>query len=105
MFAPVNTQDPSVIDETNSSSTPIEESYDDLISRHKNERKQLMSRITALKKSVTKRNKKRKKEIQSEVAKLESDLQKRHEQEIKEHQIKYGVMDEQSNDLKKEVCS
>ena len=105
MFAPVNAQDPSVVDETKSSSTSIEESYDDLISRHKNERKQLISRITALKKSVTKGNKKRKKEIQSEVAKLESDLQERHKQEIKEYQIKYGVIDEQSNDKKKEVCS
>ncbi|CAG8458014.1 9819_t:CDS:2 [Paraglomus occultum] len=97
MFAPVNTQDPSVIDETKSSSTSIEESYDDLISRHKNERKQLISRITALKKSAG--NKKRKKEIQAEVAKLENDLQERHKQEIKEHQMKYGVMNE---DKKKE---
>lgn len=53
-----------------------------LITRHKQERKDLQSKIQSLKKSVPKGDKKKKKEITEEIAKLEYDLNARHTSEL-----------------------
>lgn len=56
---------------------------DELVAKHKKERKELQAKIQAIKKSVPKGDKKRKKESNEEIAKLESELNQRHEEEIK----------------------
>lgn len=55
---------------------------DDLVSRHKKERKELQAKIQALKKTAGKGDKKKKKEVLEEIARLESDLDKRHAEEL-----------------------
>lgn len=57
---------------------------DELNARHKKERKELLSKIQALKKSAGKGDKKRKKEIQEEIVQLEIDLDRRHAEELAE---------------------
>ncbi|KAG5888459.1 hypothetical protein JTB14_017187 [Gonioctena quinquepunctata] len=55
---------------------------EDLLRKHKQEKKDLHSKIQYLKKSVPKGDKKKKKEIGEEIAKLELELDKKHEQEL-----------------------
>lgn len=55
---------------------------DDLVLRHKKERKELQAKIQVLKKTAGKGDKKKKKEILEEIARLESDLEKRHADEL-----------------------
>lgn len=54
----------------------------DLTLRHKKERKELQSKIQALKKTAGKGDKKKKKEVLEEIARLETDLDKRHADEL-----------------------
>ncbi|XP_076045494.1 deubiquitinase OTUD6B-like isoform X2 [Oratosquilla oratoria] len=54
-----------------------------LLSRHRKEKKDLQAQIMQLKKHVNK-DKKKKKEIADEIVKLEKDLQERHEKELAE---------------------
>ncbi|XP_018800308.1 PREDICTED: OTU domain-containing protein 6B [Bactrocera latifrons] len=65
---------------------------DDVLSRHRRERKDLQAKIQALKKSAPKNDKKKRKEIMEEVARIESDLEKKQASELveveKEQQIK-----------------
>ncbi|XP_065343897.1 deubiquitinase OTUD6B [Cloeon dipterum] len=49
---------------------------------HKKERKDLQSKIQALKKSCAKGDKKKKKEVAEEIVKLEADLEKRQQEQI-----------------------
>lgn len=55
---------------------------DDLSSRHKKERKELLAKVQALKKSASKGDKKKKKEVLEEIARLECDLEKKHAEEL-----------------------
>lgn len=55
---------------------------EDLVARHKKERKELQAKIQALKKTAGKGDKKKKKEVLEEIARLESDLDKRHADEL-----------------------
>lgn len=55
---------------------------EDLLSRHKKERKELQAKVQALKKSASKGDKKKKKEVLEEIVRLENDLDKRHADEI-----------------------
>lgn len=55
---------------------------EDLLSRHKKERKELQAKVQALKKSASKGDKKKKKEVLEEIVRLENDLDKRHAEEI-----------------------
>ena len=55
---------------------------EDLLARHKAEKKALTAQITALKKTVTKGEKAKRKEVLSEVDRLEAELKKRQEDEI-----------------------
>ncbi|XP_011202897.2 deubiquitinase OTUD6B [Bactrocera dorsalis] len=57
---------------------------DDVLSRHRRERKDLQAKIQALKKSAPKNDKKKRKEIMEEVARMESDLEKRQASELVE---------------------
>lgn len=51
---------------------------DDVLKRHKQEKKDLQSKIQGLKKSVPKNDKKKKKEITDEIARLEKELADKH---------------------------
>lgn len=55
---------------------------EDLLSRHKKERKELQAKIQALKKSASKGDKKKKKEVLEEIVRLESDLDRKHADEL-----------------------
>lgn len=55
---------------------------EELIKRHKQERKDLQSKIQSLKKSVTKGDKKKKKEVTEEIARLEQELEQKHSSEL-----------------------
>lgn len=57
---------------------------DDVLSRHRRERKDLQAKIQALKKSAPKNDKKKRKEIMEEVARMESDLEKKQAAELVE---------------------
>lgn len=57
-------------------------SDDDLIARHKKQRKELQAKIQALKKTAGKGDKKKKKEVQEEIVRLESDLDKQQAEEL-----------------------
>lgn len=52
--------------------------------RHKKERKELQSKVQALKKSAGKGDKKKKKEVLEEIARLEADLDQKHTDELKQ---------------------
>uniref|UniRef100_A0A1B6CUT1 ubiquitinyl hydrolase 1 n=1 Tax=Clastoptera arizonana TaxID=38151 RepID=A0A1B6CUT1_9HEMI len=60
----------------------IQESSEEIIQRHKKEKKDLQGKIQALKKSATKGDKKKKKEVSEEIAHLENELEKKHEDEL-----------------------
>lgn len=57
---------------------------EELLKKHRQEKKDLQSRIQSLKKSVPKGDKKKKKEVSEEIAKLEQDFNERVEKELKE---------------------
>ncbi|XP_065364519.1 deubiquitinase OTUD6B [Calliphora vicina] len=59
-------------------------SIEDIQSRHRKERKELQSKIQALKKNAPKSDKKKRKEVLEEIAKLETDLEKKQEEEIQQ---------------------
>lgn len=65
-----------------SSSDSVAETEDEeqLLARHRKERKDLQSKIQSLKKSKV--DKKKKKELQDEIARLESELEVRHAEEL-----------------------
>uniref|UniRef100_A0A0L8I910 OTU domain-containing protein n=1 Tax=Octopus bimaculoides TaxID=37653 RepID=A0A0L8I910_OCTBM len=54
---------------------------EDLLVRHRKEKKNLQAQIQKIKHSVPKGDKKRKKEATDEIAKLEGDLKKKHDEE------------------------
>jgi OTU domain-containing protein 6 len=60
------------------------EPLEDLLQRHKQEKKELQGQITKLKHSISKGDKKGKKAIQEQITQLEKDLQERHDRELKE---------------------
>ena len=62
------------------------ESRQDMESRHRKERKQLQSTLTALKKQAQSGDKKKKKQIQEDMERMEKQVKERHEQEIRELQ-------------------
>ncbi|XP_014485197.1 PREDICTED: OTU domain-containing protein 6B isoform X2 [Dinoponera quadriceps] len=55
---------------------------DELMQKHKRERKELQAQIQILKKSICKGDKKKKKEVMEEVGRLEESLEKRHTEEL-----------------------
>lgn len=57
---------------------------EELLQRHKEEKKELQSQITKLKHSVSKGDKKGKKAVQEQISQLEKDLKERHDKEIRE---------------------
>ncbi|KAG0054013.1 OTU domain-containing protein 6A [Gryganskiella cystojenkinii] len=59
------------------------ETVEELRARHKKEQKDLMAKVTALKKTATKGDKKKKKEVTTEAAQLEQALSLRQDQEEK----------------------
>ncbi|KAL4235248.1 hypothetical protein ACF0H5_006886 [Mactra antiquata] len=60
------------------------ESEEEILQRHRKERKDLQGEIQKLKHSVTKGDKKKKKEITEKIALLEADLNAKHEKELAE---------------------
>ncbi|KAL5277108.1 OTUD6B family protein [Megaselia abdita] len=58
------------------------ETEEDIISRHRKEKKDLQAKIQSLKKSATKGDKKKRKEVLEEIAKLEIDSEKKHSEEL-----------------------
>ncbi|RZB39090.1 OTU and/or Peptidase C65 domain containing protein [Asbolus verrucosus] len=60
----------------------MELNEEELIKRHKQERRDLQSKIQSLKKSVTKGDKKKKKEISEEIARLEQELDQKQSSEL-----------------------
>ncbi|XP_050515346.1 deubiquitinase OTUD6B-like [Diabrotica virgifera virgifera] len=60
---------------------------EDLLKKHRQEKKDLQSKIQALKKTVPKGDKKKKKEITEEIAKLELELDEKHRKELGESNI------------------
>ncbi|KAK9888813.1 hypothetical protein WA026_001036 [Henosepilachna vigintioctopunctata] len=59
---------------------------DDLLQRHKQEKKDLHSKIQSLKKSVPKGDKKKEKEVAEQISQLEKDLEDRHKSELLPYQ-------------------
>ncbi|XP_046403982.1 deubiquitinase OTUD6B [Ischnura elegans] len=59
-----------------------ETAEEELIKRHKKERKELQGKVLALKKSSNKYDKKRKKEVLEEIARLETELDLKQEEEL-----------------------
>ncbi|XP_011181782.2 deubiquitinase OTUD6B [Zeugodacus cucurbitae] len=57
---------------------------DDLLSRHRKQRKDLQAKIQALKKTAPKNDKKKRKEVMEEVVRMESDLEKKQAIELAE---------------------
>lgn len=57
---------------------------EELLQRHKEEKKELQSQITKLKHSVSKGDKKGKKAVQEQISQLEKDLKERHDKELRE---------------------
>lgn len=57
---------------------------EDLLTKHRRERKELQAKIQSLKKSCNKGDKKKKREVTEQIARLEADLNERQEQELKE---------------------
>ncbi|CAG9863334.1 unnamed protein product [Phyllotreta striolata] len=57
---------------------------EDLLKKHKQEKKDLQAKIQSLKKSAPKGDKKKKKEITEEIARLELELNEKHQQELDE---------------------
>lgn len=70
---------------------------EDLVARHKKERKELQAKIQALKKTAGKGDKKKKKEVLEEIARLESDLDKRHADELANAETNTVNGDDHSN--------
>jgi OTU domain-containing protein 6 len=60
----------------------VEVNEDELVKKHKQERKDLQSKIQSLKKSVTKGDKKKKKEVAEEIVRLEQELDARQSSEL-----------------------
>ncbi|KZC11963.1 PREDICTED: OTU domain-containing protein 6B [Dufourea novaeangliae] len=60
---------------------------EDLVQKHKKERKELQAQIQNLKKSICKGDKKKKKEVTEEVSHLEDVLEKKHEEELARWQV------------------
>jgi len=60
------------------------EPEEELIARHRREKKDLQAKIQALKKTATKGDKKKKKDVAEEIAKIEKELTEKHEVELKE---------------------
>ncbi|XP_015186875.1 PREDICTED: OTU domain-containing protein 6B [Polistes dominula] len=57
-------------------------SEDELLQKHKRERKELQAQIQVLKKSICKGDKKKKKEVADEIARKEEDLEKKQDEEL-----------------------
>ncbi|KAL1123854.1 hypothetical protein AAG570_001624 [Ranatra chinensis] len=55
---------------------------EEIVQRHRKEKKELQAKIQALKKTATKGDKKKKKEVSEEILKLETDQEKRHSDEL-----------------------
>ncbi|KAJ2014544.1 OTU domain-containing protein 6B, partial [Coemansia sp. S610] len=65
------------------SSLPITETtLEDLELRHRKESKDLLAKVTALKKTVSKGDKRKKKEVAADIAALEAQQSERHAAEI-----------------------
>jgi len=61
---------------------PVSESKENILARHRQEKKDLFAKIQSIKKGIPKGDKKRKKEIADEIVKLENELKDKHEQEL-----------------------
>lgn len=61
-----------------------EDPKEELLQRHKEEKKELQSQITKLKHTVSKGDKKGKKAVQEQISQLEKDLKERHDKELRE---------------------
>lgn len=55
---------------------------EELLRRHKQEKKDLQSKIQGLKKSIPKGDKKKKKDVTEEITKLENELEEKHKKEL-----------------------
>ena len=55
--------------------------------RHLREKKELIEKVTELKKSIMKADKKKKKEVNAEIARLEGDLNEKHSAELMEQML------------------
>lgn len=79
------------------------DSEEDLISRHRKEKKDLQARIQSLKKSATKGDKKKRKEVLEEIAKLEIDVEKKHAEQLNELNNSKNNKEEVPEDQEPEV--
>lgn len=69
---------------------------EELLKKHRQEKKDLQAAIQSLKKSIPKGDKKKKKEISEEIAKLENDLDEKHKEELTS--LKSTSVSEQNHD-------
>ncbi|XP_014283623.1 deubiquitinase OTUD6B isoform X1 [Halyomorpha halys] len=58
------------------------DNYEELLTKHRKEKKELQGKIQALKKTATKGDKKKKKEVSDIITKLEMELDMKHSQEL-----------------------
>ncbi|KAL6947085.1 hypothetical protein ACO0QE_001953 [Hanseniaspora vineae] len=77
--------------------TLVVESHDDLLSRHKKEKKDLQNQVTGMKKQCG-GNKSKRKQINSKCIELEDNLQKRQEQEVREWEKSNGLRQNDDED-------
>lgn len=64
-----------------------EDNYEEIVKRHRQEKKDLQSKIQQLKKTAPKG--KKKKEVAEQVAQLEKELADKHNQELSGFQVSY----------------
>jgi len=80
----------------------------DIVLRHRKEKKELQCKIQSLKKSASKGDKKKKKEVLDEIAKIESELTKRHSEELNNLNNAKNINQLSNNELiktnEKEIC-
>lgn len=69
------------------------ETKDDILQRHRNEKKDLQCKIQSMKKSVAKGDRKKKKEVAEHTAKIEAKLKQKHQEELN----KFTEVDEESS--------
>lgn len=71
-----------------------------LLETHKEEQKELTSKIISLRKGVPKSNKQKKREVNSRIADLEYDLRKKQEEEIRILKAKEAGIDPNEEQVK-----
>ena len=92
-------------DQSLAASLEARETLEELRARHKKEQRELLAKVTALKKTATKGDKKKKKEVDEEIAQLKHAQSLQHEREEKEWSSLQGNSATSSSSSRVDVTS